>query len=265
MKKKFSIHEVAQLLGISTDAIRLYEKSGLVTPLRNEKNGYRYYEGEQIKRIMGISLYRKLNVGIAEIKELLEVSDFATMVSAFEGFIEKKEEEIKILQNRLGKLKVMKTHMKEIQEGMGKYCVKELAKRYIKQINTTGDWEYEKMKDIISTELFSFGNMCYYAAHHSEGKDNIQSFQFAIREPMIELCMEQIKRENMVFCPECNCIYTVYAVKTYEEMQRDLQELFSYAEEQGYQCTGEVYSFYVYSLVNEGNMADFYEVYAPIL
>ena len=59
------IHEVAALLNISTDAIRLYEKEGLVTPTRNPENGYRYYNTEQIHRIMGICLYRRLHVSIA--------------------------------------------------------------------------------------------------------------------------------------------------------------------------------------------------------
>ena len=39
---QYTIHEVAALLNISTDAIRLYEKEGLVTPTRNPENGYRY-------------------------------------------------------------------------------------------------------------------------------------------------------------------------------------------------------------------------------
>lgn len=52
--KRYSIHSVAELLGISSDAIRLYEKEGLVSPMRDESNGYRYYGNEQIHRIMGI-------------------------------------------------------------------------------------------------------------------------------------------------------------------------------------------------------------------
>ena len=71
---QYTIHEVAGLLNISTDAIRLYEKEGLVTPTRNPENGYRYYNTEQIHRIMGICLYRRLHVSIAEIKRLLAVS-----------------------------------------------------------------------------------------------------------------------------------------------------------------------------------------------
>ena len=42
--KRYSIHSVAELLGISADAIRLYEKEGLVSPMRDESNGYRYYD-----------------------------------------------------------------------------------------------------------------------------------------------------------------------------------------------------------------------------
>ena len=34
--KRYSIHSVAELLGISADAIRLYEKEGLVSPMRDE-------------------------------------------------------------------------------------------------------------------------------------------------------------------------------------------------------------------------------------
>ena len=41
MKRQYTIHEVADLLGISSDAIRLYEKEVLMQVHRNQKNGYR--------------------------------------------------------------------------------------------------------------------------------------------------------------------------------------------------------------------------------
>ena len=74
--KRYSIHSVAELLGISADAIRLYEKEGLVSPMRDESNGYRYYGNEQIHKIMGIYLYRQINVGLSEIKRLFGIDSF---------------------------------------------------------------------------------------------------------------------------------------------------------------------------------------------
>ena len=88
---QYTIHEVAALLNISTDAIRLYEKEGLVTPTRNPENGYRYYNTEQIHRIMGICLYRKLHVSIAEIKRLVEVSTLEDISDGFSGFIDSRK------------------------------------------------------------------------------------------------------------------------------------------------------------------------------
>lgn len=265
MGRNYSIHEAAELLGISADAIRLYEKNGLVEPIRNESNGYRYYEGAQIQRIMGISLYRKLDVSIAEIKRLLQVSDFETMISSFEGFIKKREEDIKALQNQVGKLQVMKAHMEEIQNNVGVYSVKELPGRYIKQLNDTGILEYHKMASILSSRLFSFGNLCYRMRQESSMPERAEALEFVIREQMAELCMEEIKNEGMEYRSKCDCIYTVCIMESCEEILWDFYTLFAYAQEQGCQCSGQVYAFYVYSLIEQEKIVNYYEIYAPFL
>ena len=72
------------MLGVSADAIRLYEKEGLVKPLRDEKNGYRYYENEQIHRIMGIHLYRQIDVGLSQIKRMFGIDTFDGLESEFD-------------------------------------------------------------------------------------------------------------------------------------------------------------------------------------
>ena len=42
MADKYRIGEVAKLLGVTTSAIRFYEKMGMVKPEKNVENGYRY-------------------------------------------------------------------------------------------------------------------------------------------------------------------------------------------------------------------------------
>lgn len=59
MEKQYTIHDVAKLLSISTDAIRLYEKEGLVTPLRNPATDTAITIFPMMHRIMGIHLYRE--------------------------------------------------------------------------------------------------------------------------------------------------------------------------------------------------------------
>ena len=114
---QYTIHEVAALLNISTDAIRLYEKEGLVTPTRNPENGYRYYNTEQIHRIMGICLYRKLHVSIAEIKRLVEVSTLEDISDGFSGFIDSRKKEIARLTLEVEQMSYMKQHLDTLDEG----------------------------------------------------------------------------------------------------------------------------------------------------
>lgn len=161
MKNQYSIHQVAELLGITTDAIRLYEKEGLVEPIRKEENGYRYYEVEQIHRILGIVLYRKLDVGLAEIKKLSGVSDFHGMCDAFDSLIQSNLSKIDYLQRKVEKMRFMKQHLEEIGQGVDTYRICSLASRYVLYpgLSTTAD--YKQIEEVLNSPVFQFGNFCY--------------------------------------------------------------------------------------------------------
>ena len=60
MKRYFKIGEVADMLGISTDTLRFYEKKGLLASRKDPKNGYRYYEPQEISNLMDCLLYTSL-------------------------------------------------------------------------------------------------------------------------------------------------------------------------------------------------------------
>ena len=51
-KKTFRIGELSKLFGVSTDAIRYYEKVGILNPKRNAENNYRYYTLDDVRKIL---------------------------------------------------------------------------------------------------------------------------------------------------------------------------------------------------------------------
>ena len=66
------INEVEAAVGVTKKNIRFYEEEGLVTPGREPGNGYRSYSQADVERLRRIKLLRKLDVPLAEIRELLE-------------------------------------------------------------------------------------------------------------------------------------------------------------------------------------------------
>lgn len=262
--KRYSIHSVAELLGISADAIRLYEKEGLVSPIRDESNGYRYYGNEQIHRIMGIYLYRQINVGLSEIKRLFGVDSFEGIEAEFDRLIQNNEAQMEQLKQKGEKLRFMKQHIDNVHRGIDRYEVKELPARYVVFANETGRVKYGEIKEIFNHPAFSYGNMCYHIIKDGEGY-RADSLQFVVREPMLNISPLNGVKDKLKKYESAECLYTI---KSFDEKVVDIEwnflSMFEYAREQGWECEGNVYAFYIYSLMSGEDIRDYYEIYIPL-
>ena len=71
MKDSYTIHEIASLYGVGPDALRYYERLGLVKPRRGE-NSYRIYDLNDIYRLTIIRDLRSLGFSMERIGEYLK-------------------------------------------------------------------------------------------------------------------------------------------------------------------------------------------------
>ncbi|MDO4538140.1 MAG: MerR family transcriptional regulator [Coriobacteriales bacterium] len=73
------ISEMASLHGISRQTLILYDKNGLLKPVKVAENGYRYYSVDQIPRLRLICLLKEMGVPLCQIAEHLEHCTPASM------------------------------------------------------------------------------------------------------------------------------------------------------------------------------------------
>lgn len=66
-----TIGKVAEMSGLTTDAIRYYEKEGLVSPQQKSNAGYRLYDAGAVRRLNFIKQAQGCGFTLAEILELL--------------------------------------------------------------------------------------------------------------------------------------------------------------------------------------------------
>ena len=67
----YSIHEVAELSGLSVRTLQYYDERGLLK-VRRQANNYRVYSAEELDRLQQILLYREAGVPLRKIKEILD-------------------------------------------------------------------------------------------------------------------------------------------------------------------------------------------------
>ncbi|MGN0628905.1 MAG: MerR family transcriptional regulator [Oscillospiraceae bacterium] len=81
----YTTGEFAKLCGTTKDTLFLYDKKGLLKPLINAENGYRYYSGEQYATFLAIKSLKMAGLSLSEIAMALEEKDGKKLVSTLEN------------------------------------------------------------------------------------------------------------------------------------------------------------------------------------
>lgn len=71
MNKIYTIGELAELAGVSTKTLRVYERKGLLLPERNKENSYRIYTEEAVRKLEQIQLMKYLGLSLEQIERFL--------------------------------------------------------------------------------------------------------------------------------------------------------------------------------------------------
>lgn len=67
------IGEMADFFGISRKAMRIYEKKGIIKPVKvDDENGYRYYSAEQVQQLNALLELKALGFSLDEIKMVID-------------------------------------------------------------------------------------------------------------------------------------------------------------------------------------------------
>ncbi|CAM3179783.1 MerR family transcriptional regulator [Paenibacillus lupini] len=121
----FSIKEISRMTELTEDALRYYEKIGLLPRAKRRDNGRRMYHQEDIQLMELIICLKKMGVPLKNIKEFASLSYVEDIVSVPEvydkvlGYRKKIQDQIDHLQKILGvldyKIANKKSLLKDLQ------------------------------------------------------------------------------------------------------------------------------------------------------
>lgn len=67
------IGEIADFFGVSRKAMRLYEKKGIIKPVKvDAANGYRYYSADQVQQLNALLELKAFGFSLDEIKTIID-------------------------------------------------------------------------------------------------------------------------------------------------------------------------------------------------
>ena len=115
MERKFTIGQLAELAGVQRKAIRYYEEVGVLPPPGRSDAGYRLYSDIDVRRVELVRRARALDMGLAEVRQLVEWASTGSCDDFQERFSEVLHRKLEEVDQRIADLE----HLKEDLQRLG--------------------------------------------------------------------------------------------------------------------------------------------------
>jgi len=232
VKMNYSIGEISKALNVSVQAIRLYQRKGLIKPtFIDPKSKYRYFDSEEASKIWRVKILQSAGMSLKEINDLdhLVLDDIETVLrnkrEQLEISIQQKQLALNYLDRQLSGIELFK------EESDVK--VIEVEDRYGVSFSSGGSSDlFEHLKELSAIEGRMGLNLevSYLPSIILEynNKDVDVKTLFAIREQEFEGCYIQK-----------GGTYLSKFLKGGKDLRAETLSLISYANEKGYTPRGD--------------------------
>lgn len=265
---RYKIGDVAKILGISPDLLRYYEKKGVVKPVKDRSNDYRYYEPWDINFLIDCLWYKNFGFGIDQVAKIVSrssYSDIQAMIAAKDAEIEASIRHQEMLLRRT------REHQQEVnraQDLLGKCDLVYSPEiyRYLNRYN----FIYDNSKELQALshqwlQYMPFTHRCFeigqedlenktdnYAWGFSLSMDYVQELEVPLKPPVAHLASE----------PSIHSVFTSSGKNAFSP--RHLKYIMDYARENGLTVAGNARGNLICSVLQDEKLTGYFEVWLPI-
>jgi DNA-binding transcriptional MerR regulator len=233
--KKYSIGEVSNRLGLSRDTLRFYEKKGIIQP-EKQKNGYRTYTYEDIKKISSIMFYRRLNFSIEDIGRILYKSSFPSYCSMIQEKITEEKQQVEKHRQSLIHLTHLHKHYQNVEKYLNRYDLRTMPPHY-------------QMPDNCFINQAGISDLCYICQEYQIKENHANQINefFMIAEYTASIMKIKQALNDYPLLKQERCVYTVVASGSPVLETQAILDAADWARQNGYSPTGVAYSGHLLS------------------
>ena len=276
---RYRIGEVSRMLDISAQTLRFLETTGLVTPVKDKTNGYRYYTLSDIDRIMNYKKYRQAGFSLPESVSLLQTGTRPVLVSDLGRKVEEARMEALYQQEKMRKLSHFRTLLELSEQLEGEYCLIERPAAcclYTRQYTEEGISIREAKEFAGSfealTKEYSFVEHCYRigkdrrvwaAAGTGAWSDPRPEWGLTIKKYWADLLhLEDLP--NVEYEPALPCLFTILTVPEQELFSRKVWEPILSAGKCSAPPAGDVLIIDLARVAENGTQTGIFELWFPV-
>lgn len=266
-KTKYLIGDVANLMGLSRDTLRYYEKRGILDSHKGA-NGYRYYTEQDISRLVGILYQRKMNISLEDMESLWADNTFSQLPGIVSNRLEEEKKAIRQHEQTIARLRLTQADCQRLSRHVNEVMLKTFPLAYIivpksDMQQSTGQWfqlsqTYPGLDMMYTFDEYSFRNTDYPVSLEH------QNTQLILYQNLADYVDYKILDGATPMTKPVRCIYTFRTSESRVPDSDALREMFAWAGEKEIALSDTVYSSFAFQGVDDGKHMYYLEIYIPI-
>ena len=257
---KYKIGDMAKILGISPDLLRYYEKKGVVSPVKDRNNDYRYYDTRDTNFLVDCLFYKNFGFSIEETSELVRSCSIDEISGRFLENETQLEESIRRQQLLLRRSQEYRRSIARISDHLGR-CSFDRRPACIYYINRHNQ-EFDTAPDLGRVtrqwlKYLPFSRRSFIVPMEALlSPDSREEFQwgFSLSQEYAGL-LGASAQPPVVALPDARCVYTVFSNPDSAFSPRSFGYALDFIRAQGLRLCGDVYGHLLISANEAGPLA----------
>ena len=257
---KYKIGDMAKILGISPDLLRYYEKKGVVSPVKDRNNDYRYYDTRDTNFLVDCLFYKNFGFSIEETSELVRSCSIDEISGRFLENETQLEESIRRQQLLLRRSQEYRRSIARISDHLGR-CSFDRRPACIYYINRHNQ-EFDTAPDLGRVtrqwlKYLPFSRRSFIVPMEALlSPDSREEFQwgFSLSQEYAGL-LGASAQPPVVALPDARCVYTVFSNPDSAFSPRFFGYALDFIRAQGLRLCGDVYGHLLISANESGPLA----------
>lgn len=268
---RYRIGEMAEFFGMTKEGVRYLERQKIISAVRDENNGYRYYPREEITRLKLIRSYQAIGFTIKEAQKMIQETPCAEIIARLDEKLldmKKKEEQIRRMRKLLADQRAAADYMlnRDVPYEIMRRPAYVLFPRVEDEASGETPEEKERIARARRVEKEWIQNMppvALGALHYDAQGVQLENLYGCVA--LLDVVHQQglTLLPEMIHVPSCCCAHGM--MESAVGIRPNMEDLFDWIIRQGMETCGEVFGVIQLTYRDaQGQLMRLHEIYVPV-
>lgn len=267
-QKTYRIGDVANLMGLSRDTLRYYEKRGILASQKAE-NGYRYYTEKDIYRLFSILYQRKMNIGLDDLEQLWsQDQSISSLSQIMQNRMEEEKTAIRRHQQTMARLRLTSEDCENVKNHADEVILKNSPQSHI-IVPHAGFSESLALWFQYAQQYPGLDMMYIFDEYNwNPEKEDLgityKNSQLILHTDLREYVDYDLSPETHPVMQPFLCMTRIRVSRQRTPVAEDILPMLHWAEAQGLMVSRQFYCTFLLQGLSEGRQSCYIQIYMPV-